>query len=185
MLGDSIAAGHPLHAPDRWSDKLQANLRLARPARLIAIRNLAKAGSKVDFLTSSISAEPDLPSYRYAIVIEGVNDIVATTLDDWARRYRLAIENLEASGIRVVIGTAPPAIAGGEFLDTYDQVAMTLRTIAAECSRSLLDVERHWRDLGAAAVKGFYVDIIHQNGAGQAEMADLAASLFGTQARAC
>jgi lysophospholipase L1-like esterase len=185
VLGDSIAAGHPLHAPDRWSDTLQAILRVAQPARPVEIRNLAKAGSKVDFLTSSTSTESDLASYRFAIVIEGVNDLVATPLSDWARRYRAAIERLEARGLTVIVGTAPPAFAPGEFLDTYDQVAKTLRLIAAERSRPLLDIERQWRDLGAAAVKGFYVDVVHQNHAGQAVMADLAASLIGTQTRAC
>jgi lysophospholipase L1-like esterase len=177
VLGDSIAAGHPLQAPDRWSDVLERTLRLVQPSRVVEIRNLAKNATRVDFLASSIAAEPDLSKYRVAIVIEGVNDVGVTPLDDWARRYRTAVESLEASGVTVVVGTAPPAFAPGEFFDTYDQVATTLRTIAHERGRPLFDIDRQWSDLGPQAVEDFYADIIHQDAAGQITMADLAAPL--------
>jgi lysophospholipase L1-like esterase len=178
VLGDSIAAGHPLQAPDRWSDVLERTLRVAQPARAIEVRNAARNAAKVDALESSIAAEPDLSRFGIAIVIEGVNDVGITPLDDWAGRYRTAVETLEARGVTVVVGTAPPAFAPGEFFDTYDRVATTLRTIAEERGRPILDIDRDWRDLGPAAVEGFYVDIIHQNVAGQAVIADLAGSLL-------
>jgi lysophospholipase L1-like esterase len=177
VLGDSIAAGHPLEAPDRWTDRLAETLRSALPDRVVEVRNVASKGTRIDVLEASVGAQHDLASFQVAVVIEGVNDVGVTPMDEWARRYRMVVETLEGSGLVVVVGTAPPAIGSGQYFDTYDQVASTLRSIAAEGERHLLDIEGNWRDIGPKKAESLYVDVIHQNVAGQELMADLASSL--------
>jgi lysophospholipase L1-like esterase len=177
VLGDSIAAGHPLEAPDRWTDRFAETLRGALPDRVVEVLNVASRGAGIDSLEASVGAQQDLADFQVAIVIEGVNDVGVTPIDGWARRYRMVVETLERRGVVVVVGTAPPAFGSGQFFDTYDQVASTLRSIAAEGQRPLLDIEGNWREIGPKKAESFYVDVIHQNAAGQALMADRASSL--------
>jgi lysophospholipase L1-like esterase len=178
VLGDSIAEGQPLAGTDRWSERLAGILRAALPDRVVEVRNAARNGSRVDYLESSIVAQEDLASFTVAIVIEGVNDLGVTQLAEWAPRYERAVETLEAKGLAVIIGTAPPLLDDGRFSDTYDRIAATLRSIASEHDGRLLDIERLWRERGAEAAAAFYADRIHQSAAGQAVMADLAAGLI-------
>jgi lysophospholipase L1-like esterase len=184
VLGDSIAAGDPLTGKDRWSATLERLLAAALPERVIHVCNAAVGGSRIDFLESSIAGRSDLDRYDVALVIEGVNDDGFTPLDEWARRYAGAVSLLEAKGLGVVIGTAPPTLVEGQFTARYQPIAEELRRIAAREGRLLLDVDRHWRDLGPNDAGPFYSDLIHQGPAGQAVMAEMAASLVRTWAAA-
>jgi lysophospholipase L1-like esterase len=180
VLGDSIAAGDPLKGDDRWSATLQRLLAAALPQRVVYVCNAAVGGSRIDFLESSIAGRSDLGGYQVGLVIEGVNDDGFTPLEEWARRYAAAVAVLEAKGLAVVIGTSPPTIVDGRFTDRYQPIADALRRIAADEGRLLLDIERHWRGLGAEAAGPLYSDLIHQGPAGQAVMAEMAASLIRT-----
>ncbi len=180
VLGDSIAAGDPLTGKDRWSATLERLLAAALLERVVHVCNAAVGGSRIDFLESSIAGRSDLGSYDVALVIEGVNDDGFTPLDEWARRYGAAVAKLEAGGLVVVIGTAPPTLVQGRFTDRYQPIAEELRRIAAVEGRVLLDVDGHWRDLGPEEAGPFYSDLIHQGPAGQAVIAEMAASLIRT-----
>lgn len=180
VLGDSIAAGDPLQGDDRWSVTLQRLLAADRPEGVVHVCNAAVGGSRIEFLESSVAGRSDLGGYDVAVVIEGVNDDGFTPLEEWARRYAAAIAALEAKGLSVVIGTAPPTIVEGRFTERYGPIAEALRGIAADGGRLLLDIERRWRDLGAEEAGPFYSDLIHQGPAGQAVMAEMAASLIRT-----
>lgn len=177
VLGDSIAAGSPLNAPDRWSDRMQMTLQEANPGRCVEVRNLAVGGTMVDFLEASV-AQPDLDTFAVAIVFEGVNDLGYVPFDEWRTRYEAAVKRLEAHGLRVIVGTPPPTIVDGLFEHKVDGLAAAERSIACDHRRPLLDVERRWREVGAKVAAPYYVDAIHQGGLGQAVMADMAARLI-------
>lgn len=175
VLGDSIASGEGAAGPDRWPARLEAALRQDLPGRNIIVSNWAQAGSQVDLLETRV-AELPLESYEVAIVITGLNDTAVRSVDAWAPRYSAAIDKLEDAGLTVVFGTAPPAFEGGVFTDTYASVAEELRDIAG--TRPMLDLERHWRELGVGRAGDYYVDHIHQNAAGQALIAEQARSIL-------
>jgi lysophospholipase L1-like esterase len=177
VLGDSIAAGSPLSAPDRWSDRMEATLQVANPGRCVEARNVAVGGTMVDFLEASV-AQPDLDTFDIAIVFEGVNDLGYVPFDEWRTRYEAAVGRLEAHGLKVIVGTPPPTIVDGLFEHKLDVLAAAERSIACDHGRPLLDIERRWRGIGAKAAAPYYVDAIHQGGLGQVVMADLAARLI-------
>ena len=177
ILGDSIAAGSPLSAPDRWSDRMEATLQVANPGRCVEARNVAVGGTMVDFLEASV-AQPDLDTFDIAIVFEGVNDLGYVPFDEWRTRYEAAVGRLEAHGLRVVVGTPPPTIVDGSFEHKLDGLAAAESSIACDHGRPLLDVERHWREIGAKVAASYYVDAIHQGGLGQMVMSDMAARLI-------
>ena len=139
------------------------------------VSNWAQGGSQINLLESRV-AELPLGSYDVAIVITGLNDTTVRPLDEWSPRYKAAIEKLESAGLTVVIGTAPPALEGGVFTDRFAAVADELRAIAG--TRPMLDLEQDWRELGAETAGGYYLDVIHQNAAGQAVIAERARSVL-------
>jgi lysophospholipase L1-like esterase len=175
VLGDSIAAGEGAAGVDRWPARLEALLRQDLPERNVMVSNWAQGGSQINLLESRV-AELPLGSYDVAIVITGLNDTTVRPLDEWSPRYQAAIEKLESAGLTVVIGTAPPAFEGGVFTDRFAAVADELRVIAG--TRPMLDLEKDWRELGAETAGGYYVDVLHQNAAGQAVIAERARSVL-------
>jgi lysophospholipase L1-like esterase len=180
VLGDSIAAGWPLDPPDRWSDTIQTTLQAARPERCVEVRNVAMVGSRIGYLESSIAAQADLATFQVAIIFEGVNDGGITAIDEWERRYAVAVQALEARGLTVIVATAPPLFVNNEFEGTFDELAAAQRSIAGRSDQPILDIERDWRDRGSEEAAGYYVDIIHPNAAGQAAIAAVAARLILT-----
>ena len=185
VLGDSIAAGYPLVQPNRWSDKLEQGLRQELPDFDVELRNDARSATQIDFLESSVAAHKDLWKYQVAIVIEGVNDVGVIPHAEWVRRYRTVIETIEAGGPAVIIGTPPPILAGGRFHSDGDRVAESLRRIAAQSDRLVLDIALLWRDLGAGAAAKLYADTIHPNLEGQTRIADLALRIALSTAPDC
>ena len=171
VLGDSIAAGDGAAPGDRWPAQLEVLLRQAAPDHDVVVSNWAHGGSEVDLLERRV-AELPLDSYKVAIVITGVNDTVNRGVDEWGPRYAAAIDRLEAAGVTVVIGTAPPTFEGGVFTDQFAAVAERLRTIAGD--RPMLDIAKEWKDLGVDGAGSYYLDMIHPNAAGQALIAQRA-----------
>jgi hypothetical protein len=51
-----------------------------------------------------------------------------------------------------------------------------LRAIAG--TRPMLDLEKDWRELGAETAAGYYVDVLHQNAAGQTVIAQRARAVL-------
>ena len=183
-LGDSIAAGTYLSAPDRWTDQLEQILDSRLPKKGLTVTNRGAAGAEVDGLEAAVG-RTDIRDFDVAIVIEGVNDVGKTSIEDWAARYEQSVISLEAIGLEVVVGTAPPALRDGQFLDTYNETAARLRAIAGS-KRTLLDIDARWRSLGAATVSGYYADLLHQTKSGQTAQAQLAADvLLGLVGDAC
>jgi lysophospholipase L1-like esterase len=176
VLGDSIASGEGAAGSDRWPARLETLLRTDFPGRTVIVSNLAQAGSQVELLERQI-AELPLEPYDVAIVISGVNDTSTRQIEQWAPRYAKVIDALEAAGLTVVIGTAPPTLEGGAFTDRYAQVAEELRTIAG--GRPMLDLAKDWLDLGVDTAGAYYADDIHQNAAGQAVIAEKARPIVG------
>ena len=175
VLGDSIAAGDGAAPGDRWPAQLEVLLRQAAPDHDVVVSNWAHGGSEIDLLERRV-AELPLDSYEVAIVITGVNDTVNRGVDEWAPRYAAAIDRLEAAGVTVVIGTAPPTFEGGVFTDQFAAVAERLRTIAGD--RPMLDIAKEWKDLGVDGAGSYYLDMIHPNAAGQALIARRAKTIL-------
>ena len=173
VLGDSIAEGVPVTGDARWWPTLRGLLQRDLADRRIEIDSWAVSGSRVDVLESAATDQPNVATYRIAIVIEGVNDEHSMTAAAWAPRYGAAVTALEAKGLTVIVATPPPSFENGAFGARYEPFAAAVRTIAAG-RRPLLDIAARWRADGPAVAGAYYVDLVHQSAAGQALMAALA-----------
>jgi lysophospholipase L1-like esterase len=174
VLGDSIADGTPLNGDDRWWVKLGKLLEPDLAGQRIEVDSWAVPGSRVDVLESAARDQVALKSYDIAIVIEGVNDEIVSSIADWRPRYEAAIAAIEKQGVTVVVGTPPPNFENGTFATRYDPTAEALRQVAAAGHRPLLDIAARWHADGAAQAATYYSDLIHQGPAGQALMAQMA-----------
>jgi len=173
VLGDSIGVGVPVEGDDRWWPRLGRLLEANLPGRTIRIDNWAVSGSQVDVLESAARDQPELATYDVAIVIEGVNDLVARSVDAWKPRYEAAVAAIEAKGVRVIVTAPPPSFENGSFGTRYDGLAAAVSALAG-AHRPLLDLATRWRADGPALAATYYVDSIHQALPGQILMAAMA-----------
>jgi hypothetical protein len=173
VLGDSIGVGVPVEGDDRWWPRLRRLLEADLPGRTIQIDNWAVSGSQVDVLESVARDQPELPTYDIAIVVEGVNDLVARSVEAWGPRYEAAVTAIEARDVTVIVTTPPPSFENGAFGSRYDGLAAAVRAMAGP-HRLLLDLATRWRADGPAIAAAYYVDSIHQALPGQIVMAALA-----------
>jgi lysophospholipase L1-like esterase len=173
VLGDSIASGWPLSGADRWWVRLGSLLSGALPGRRVVVDSWAVAGSRVDVLESAARDQPGLDSYDIAIVIEGVNDVIALPIAAWRTRYEAAIAAIERRGLIVVVGTPPPSFENGAFATRYDATAAALREVAAG-RRPLLDIAGRWHADGSTVAATYYGDLIHPSALGQRLIAEMA-----------
>jgi len=177
VLGDSIASGVPLAGNERWWVRLQSLLGAALPDRRVVVDSWAVPGSRVDVLESAARDQPAIDSYDVALVIEGVNDVGALTLDAWLARYKAAIADIEGHGLLVVVGTPPPNFGEGAFGSVYDRTAAAIRSLATG-RRPVMDIAERWRADGPAIAATYYADLIHQNAVGQQVMAQMASDVI-------
>ena len=173
VLGDSIGVGVPVEGDDRWWPRLRRLLEADMPGRTIEIDDWAVSGSQVDVLESVARDQPELPTYDIAIVIEGVNDLVARSVEAWGPRYEAAVAAMEARDVTVIVTTPPPSFENGTFGSRYDGLAAAVRAMAGP-HRPLLDLATRWRADGPAIAAAYYVDSIHQALPGQIVMASVA-----------
>ncbi len=171
ILGDSIADGVPLTGDDRWWLRLQGALADDLPGRQVAVESWAVPASRIEVLESAAADQPALASFDIAIIVEGVNDVGNTPLDEWAKRYEHAVAAMEAEGVAVIIGAPPPNFVDGELGTRHDGVDAAIRAMA-EPDRPVLDIAGRWRADDRATT--YYSDNLHLNAAGQAVMADMA-----------
>jgi lysophospholipase L1-like esterase len=174
VLGDSLAAGTPVTADDRWWPRLKALLSEAMPDRTVVVDSWAIAGSQVHVLESAAWDQPEVRTYQVAIVIEGVNDAHLLPVERWRQRYEAAVAALEGHGLTVIVTTPPPRYENASFDPRYDGVAAAVRDLAVAHTRPLLDLAARWRADGPARAASYYADPIHQSVAGQELMANLA-----------
>ena len=173
VLGDSTAAGVPLEGDDRWWKRMENALAAALPDHQVAVANWAVPRSRVDVLESAANDQPALESFDIAIVLEGVNDVGRTPVDEWSKRYQAAVERMEARGLAVVVAAPPPNFENGAMQDRHDEIDDAVRAMAKD-DRPLLDIAARFREDGDKAAASYYFDSLHQDDAGQQVIADMA-----------
>ncbi len=173
VLGDSTAAGVPLEGDARWWSRMEDALAVALPDRQVAVVNWAVPRSRVDVLESAANDQPALESFDVAIVLEGVNDVGRTSVDEWSKRYQAAVERMEERGLDVVIAAPPPNFENGAMEDRHDEIDNAVRAMAKD-DRPLLDIAARFRDDGDEAAASYYFDSLHQDDAGQQVIAEMA-----------
>ncbi len=177
VLGDSTAAGVPLEGDDRWWVRMEDALAAALPDRQVAVANWAIPRSRVDVLESAANDQPALESFDIAIVLEGVNDVGRTPVDEWSKRYEAAVEQLEARGLDVGRrGTA------GELRERRPGASARRRRLKPcarwpKPDRPVLDIAARYRADGDEAAASYYADNLHQSEAGQQVIAEMATSV--------
>ena len=173
VLGDSTAAGVPLEGDDRWWKRMKVALAAALPDRQVAVANWAIPRSRVDVLESAANDQPALESFDIAIVLEGVNDVGRTPVDEWSKRYEAAVGQLEARGLDVVVAVPPANFEGGTQEHRHDEVDEAVRAMAKP-DRPVLEIAARFRADGDEAAAGYYHDNLHQSEAGQDVIAEMA-----------
>jgi lysophospholipase L1-like esterase len=173
VLGDSIGAGVPLDGDARWWVRLEDGLRAALPGVPVSVENWAVGRGRIDVLESAATDQPGLGSFDVAIIIEGVNDVEHTSLDEWIRRYAGAVESIESRGVRVVMATPPPNFEDGRLGTRHDAIDEAVRGLATT-TRPVLDIAGRFRADGDQAAATYYADNLHQGQAGQQVIADMA-----------
>ena len=173
VLGDSTAAGVPLEGDDRWWKRMEDALTAALPDRQVAVANWAIPRSRVDVLEAAANDQPALESFDIAIVLEGVNDVGRTPVDEWSKRYQAAVEQLEARGLDVVVAAPPANFESGAQEHRHDEVAEAVRAMAKP-DRPVLDIAARFRADGDKAAASYYADNLHQSDAGQQVIAEMA-----------
>ncbi len=173
ILGDSTAEGVPLEGADRWWVQLGDRLRDALPGRPVEIDSWAVPASRIDVLESAAVDQPELASFDIAIVLEGVNDIGHTPLDEWSARYKAVVEQLESKGATVVVTTPLPHFENGAYTARHDALDDAVRSLGGP-HRPVLEIARPWLADGPGVGATYYVDTLHVGAAGQRRMADLA-----------
>jgi lysophospholipase L1-like esterase len=173
VLGDSIAAGVPLDGEDRWWMRMQDALGAALPGRQVAVVSWAVPRGRVNVLESAATDQPALKSFDIAIVIEGVNDVGRTPVDEWSKRYQAAVERMEARGLDVVVAAPPANFEHDAQQHRHDAVDEAVRAMAT-AERPLLDIAARFQADGDEAAASYYSDNLHQREAGQQVIAEMA-----------
>lgn len=176
ILGDSTAAGIPLAGDDRWWRRMEAALAAGLPDRQVAVANWAVPRGRVDVLESAAEDQPALESFDIAIILEGVNDVDHTPIDEWARRYQASVEQIEARGLEVIIAAPPANFENGTQEHRHDEVDDAVRAMAKP-DRPLLDIAARFRADGDEAAASYYADNLHQADGGQQVIAEMATGI--------
>lgn len=131
-IGDSITDGHGVrdNSNARWPDVLAARLQADPRSRMLSVVNAGIGGNRVllDGLGPNLLARFDRdvvarPAVRYAIILEGVNDIGVLTRDapaspeahhrivsDITGAFRQIAARARAHGIKLIGGTITPYV---------------------------------------------------------------------------
>ncbi|WP_419810049.1 GDSL-type esterase/lipase family protein [Sphingomonas sp.] len=208
-IGDSITDGYGVRDDGnaRWPDLLARRLATDPATRTLSVVNAGIGGNRVllDGVGPSLLARFDRDviaraAVRYAIVLEGVNDLGTLTRDQPATpaqhsalvaaiiaAYRQVVVRAHAHGVRVIGGTIMPFV-GNDYYHAgpdseSDRQAINTFIRSAGAFDGVVDFDRALRDpahpdrLLAAYDSG---DHLHPSEAGYRAMADaIPLSLFG------
>jgi lysophospholipase L1-like esterase len=182
LVGDSMAAGYGVEAPEQTL-AAQLAMRLSAAAhRAVHVRNVARVGARSRDLRSQLQAldgprRPDL-----AVIVIGANDVThRSSRHEAVRHLVLAVHRLRASGTAVVVATCPD-------IGTIPTLAEPLRTLARVRARQLAEAQAvavrraggqtvALADLGPSFLREpdmFGPDRFHPSAAGYGLVADLA-----------
>jgi lysophospholipase L1-like esterase len=200
-IGDSITDGHGVKAETdrRWPDRLAERLRANPALRDWGVVNAGIGGNRVlrDGLGPNILARFDRDviaraGVRYALVLEGVNDLGVLTRDapasaqahadivtDITGAYREMVARAHAHGIRVIGGTIMPFAGSGYYhpgaATEADRQAINAFIRTSRTFDAVVEFDRLTRDpahpdrLAAAYDSG---DGLHPSDAGYRAMGD-------------
>lgn len=180
MLGDSAGAGLGADRPEETPGALLASA-VAGRGRAVVLHVLAVSGSKSVDLDPQVSRALLSPPH-VAVISIGANDVTHRVGPDRAvEQQRLAVERLQAAGIRVVVASTPD-------LSAVRPIPQPLRWWAGRRSRAMAAAQQRLEETGAAVVplgalltsqfsaepeRYFCADRFHPSAAGYRAIADV------------
>lgn len=136
VLGDSIAAGLGAEqAKHTLGGRLARGIATAA-GRSVRLRTAAVVGSESSMLAAQLASLP--PGYRpdVAVIVVGGNDVThRVPVAESVRHLADAVDDLQARGAEVVVGTCPD-------LGALRPVPQPLRALGSRASRQLADAQR-------------------------------------------
>lgn len=147
VVGDSIAAGLGAEDPRGTLGSRLARQVAKRTDRAVRLRTIAKVGSETSMLLDQIATLPASARPDVAVVVVGGNDVThRVPVSESVAHLRSAIEELQARGAAVVVGTCPD-------LGALRPVPQPLRALGSRASRQLAAAQREAAlELGAWVV---------------------------------